>query len=418
MKHFARLETRSGLAPVPAERLPTRAKIVHQGTGQEFVLPLTWSGAGRSAVTTWSIPPAAKLGVYDGRARARRAARRAAGRRRGRRAPSAGRAATSASRSSACRWSMRASAGPKASQVAATSVAARRADELPLGRRDGRGAAACVGAAQDRARPASPATTSSRSSRRAIPRRRAAAGDERRERERRASATASWSPTRCRSRPTATAPPASRSRTCRRSTRPSRIDAELTFNDPNGEVQTVTTQIDLWPSALVLGVKAASWASNRGRVKFSVARPRHRGQADQGPGVAVRGRVSQVISTRKRLVGGFYAYDNRTDVKDLGGLCCGTTDERGLLLCEAALDAAGQVELIAEAKDAQGRAGRGRDQRLGHEARASSGSRRTTTTGSTCCRRRSATSRARPRSCRCGCRFATRPRWSRSSAKA
>jgi hypothetical protein len=54
------------------------------------------------------------------------------------------------------------------------------------------------------------------------------------------------------------------------------------------------------------------------------------------------------------MVGGFYAYDNRTEVKELGSLCSGTTDDRGLLVCEAALASAGQVELIAEAKDAQG----------------------------------------------------------------
>ena len=34
----------------------------------------------------------------------------------------------------------------------------------------------------------------------------------------------------------------------------------------------------------------------------------------------------------------FYAYDNRTDVKDLGALCSGKTDDRGLLLCDAALE--------------------------------------------------------------------------------
>ena len=55
----------SGLAQVPADRLPTRVKIVHQGSGQEVILPLTWTGGGRSALTTWNIPPAAKLGVYD-----------------------------------------------------------------------------------------------------------------------------------------------------------------------------------------------------------------------------------------------------------------------------------------------------------------------------------------------------------------
>ena len=65
MKHFIRTETATGLAAVPAAKLPTTVKLVHQGSGQEFDFPLQWSGGGRSAATTWNIPPAAKLGVYE-----------------------------------------------------------------------------------------------------------------------------------------------------------------------------------------------------------------------------------------------------------------------------------------------------------------------------------------------------------------
>ena len=108
-----------------------------------------------------------------------------------------------------------------------------------------------------------------------------------------------------------------------KTTRPALIDAEVTFNDPNGETQTAATRIELWPSALVLGVKAGSWASNRGSAKFSVVALDTQGKPIKGQRVEVRGRVSQVVTTRKRLVGGFYAYDNRTDVKDLGSLCTG-----------------------------------------------------------------------------------------------
>ena len=62
----------------------------------------------------------------------------------------------------------------------------------------------------------------------------------------------------------------------------------------------------------------------------------------------------QTISTRKRMVGGFYAYDNRTEVKEIGNLCNGSTDERGLLLCEAELQTPGEVQLIVRGTDAQG----------------------------------------------------------------
>jgi hypothetical protein len=64
MKHFVRTETTKGLAYVNTEELPTRLKIVHQGSGQEYVQPVQWNGQ-RSAVSNWPIPPAAKLGSYS-----------------------------------------------------------------------------------------------------------------------------------------------------------------------------------------------------------------------------------------------------------------------------------------------------------------------------------------------------------------
>ena len=70
--------------PRPASRrcrpseLPTRVKIVHQGSGQEFVQPLQWNGDSAARVDAWNIPPAAKLGVYEVVARARDAAATAA----------------------------------------------------------------------------------------------------------------------------------------------------------------------------------------------------------------------------------------------------------------------------------------------------------------------------------------------------
>jgi len=63
MKHLVRIETAQGLAAVRPEFLPTRLKIVHEGSGQEFTQPLRWMG-NRAALSTWSIPPAAKLGLY------------------------------------------------------------------------------------------------------------------------------------------------------------------------------------------------------------------------------------------------------------------------------------------------------------------------------------------------------------------
>ena len=73
MKHFVRVETvaRPRARCRPTE-LPTRVKIVHQGSGQEFVHAADSGAAAAAApLTTWNIPPAAKLGVYEVVARAR-----------------------------------------------------------------------------------------------------------------------------------------------------------------------------------------------------------------------------------------------------------------------------------------------------------------------------------------------------------
>jgi hypothetical protein len=65
--------------------------------------------------------------------------------------------------------------------------------------------------------------------------------------------------------------------------------------------------------------------------------------------------VARVVTTsRKRIVGGFYAYDNRTEIKELGEVCSGRSDARGLLECKATLTQSGEVELVVTATDRQG----------------------------------------------------------------
>lgn len=91
-------------------------------------------------------------------------------------------------------------------------------------------------------------------------------------------------------------------------------------------------------------MRTASWASRRGAVDVQLLALDIRGQPISGQTVELIGRQTQTISTRKRLVGGFYAYDNRVERKDLGRLCSGQTEAKGLLACKATLDAAGQVE--------------------------------------------------------------------------
>ena len=340
MKHFMRTEVSSGLALLPVADLPNRLKLVHQGSGQEFVQALTWNGV-RSAASTWNIPPAAKLGVYEvilerESATASRRQQWASGTFRVEefRLPlvdariSGPKVVPAAPKELALAVQLNYFSGGAMAMAPARATALLKSryvsfdgyDEFSFNapREPGK---------SDRNEEDESEPSTSRRDGKLIADKLALTTDK--------NGAASFT-----------------LKDFGVVNEPSDVTAEVTFNDPNGEVHTVSTRVALWPSAVVLGMKTGSWASNRGKVKFTALALDTSGKALKGQSIEVRGRLSQVISTRKRMVGGFYAYDNRTETRDLGALCSGSTDDRGLLLCEAELKDAGQVELVATSKDA------------------------------------------------------------------
>jgi uncharacterized protein YfaS (alpha-2-macroglobulin family) len=135
---------------------------------------------------------------------------------------------------------------------------------------------------------------------------------------------------------------------------PKDLQIEATYADPNGEIQTLSQTVPLWPSAVVLGVRTESWVSVRDKLATQVLALDTSGKPQAGVAVTVRAIAHRTQSIRKRLVGGFYAFDNRTEDADLGEFCHGTSDARGLVLCDGKVVEPGNVELIAEAHDAKG----------------------------------------------------------------
>ncbi|RTL28554.1 MAG: alpha-2-macroglobulin [Burkholderiales bacterium] len=135
---------------------------------------------------------------------------------------------------------------------------------------------------------------------------------------------------------------------------PRQLLVQATYADPNGEVQTLSQTLPVWPSGIVLGVRTDSWVSVRQKVATQVMALDTNGQPQAGIRVALRAVAHHTSSTRKRLVGGFYAYDNQNADEDLGEVCNGTSDARGLVLCEAEMSQPGEIELIAQAKDSGG----------------------------------------------------------------
>uniref|UniRef100_UPI003EC1500B alpha-2-macroglobulin family protein n=1 Tax=Paraburkholderia terrae TaxID=311230 RepID=UPI003EC1500B len=137
---------------------------------------------------------------------------------------------------------------------------------------------------------------------------------------------------------------------------PKRLALEATFADPNGEVQTISGNATLWPAAVVAGVKSGQWVSVGNAVPVKALAVDLQGKPRASVPLEVRGIARITITSRKRMVGGFYAYDNHTETKDLGTLCSGKSDDHGLMTCDAKLKEAGNVDLVVTAKDGEGHA--------------------------------------------------------------
>jgi len=138
------------------------------------------------------------------------------------------------------------------------------------------------------------------------------------------------------------------------SKQPQDLLLEATYSDPNGEVQTIRSTRTLWPAAVVAGIKTEGWVSSGKQIKFQALALDLGGKAKEGVALEVKATARIVTTTRKRMVGGFYTYDNKTTVKDLGSVCSGKSDSRGLLLCDTTLGQPGEVELVVTAKDSSG----------------------------------------------------------------
>ena len=135
---------------------------------------------------------------------------------------------------------------------------------------------------------------------------------------------------------------------------PSELYAEMSFADPNGEIQTIHGSVELAPSAVVVGLRVEDWASVKQQGKAEIVVLDAQGKPLADAVVKVSGKRRIDYSHRKRIVGGFYAYEHSTEFKDLGEVCAGKTDSRGKLACTLKTEEAGSVYLLAETRDAGG----------------------------------------------------------------
>lgn len=135
---------------------------------------------------------------------------------------------------------------------------------------------------------------------------------------------------------------------------PHSLQAELEYADANGEILTASTRIPVLSAAVVVGIKPDAWAVTKDKLRFQVLTLTPNGKPLAGATVKVGLLQRKNYSHRKRLVGGFYAYEHYSEVKNLKDACSGVSDAKGLLICETASPVSGNIIVQARATDAGG----------------------------------------------------------------
>jgi alpha-2-macroglobulin len=136
------------------------------------------------------------------------------------------------------------------------------------------------------------------------------------------------------------------------------MTVEMDYQDANGETLTASQSIQLNPSAVQLGIKTDGWLMRDSdlRLKFVALDLNGKPIRNQRVNVALYSR--ETITARRRLIGGFYAYDNQEKITKLGAVCAATTDEKGLAECAIDAGISGNVTVVATTTDSDGNVAR------------------------------------------------------------
>ncbi|KAI3598391.1 Large extracellular alpha-helical protein [Cupriavidus necator H850] len=357
MKHLIRAETAQGFALPPASRpLPTRVVIRHEGSGQTYELPLQWrqtATGGRSAESTFQVPPAAKLGVYSVELQTQKGE--------GAQDNDGARSYTSGSfRVEAFRLPVLAGT----LQVAGKAGPVVAPAELPVGVEihylSGGGAAGLPVrvSALLRDKYVSFPGYDEFSFNPPRAQRESASGDEEMDEGEQSDASADGQKLVADKLPVTLDKNGNGTVTLRKLPKteaPRDLLLEAGFADPNGEIQTLRQTVPVWPAAVVAGIRTDGWVSVKQKLAVHGVVLDVNGNPVADAPVKINARARITTSARKRVVGGFYRYDNRSETRDLGTVCETRTDAQGRARCDVALEQAGQIELVASARDKDGR---------------------------------------------------------------
>ncbi|OQW39988.1 MAG: alpha-2-macroglobulin [Proteobacteria bacterium SG_bin5] len=129
---------------------------------------------------------------------------------------------------------------------------------------------------------------------------------------------------------------------------------EMDYQDANGEILTAARSLPVYPSAVRLGVKTDGWLMKADDLRLRFVALNVDGAPIRGQRIKVALYSRQILTARRRLIGGFYAYDNQAKTTKLAAGCTASTDAQGLAQCQIDPGVSGEVYAVATTQDAEG----------------------------------------------------------------
>ncbi len=137
-----------------------------------------------------------------------------------------------------------------------------------------------------------------------------------------------------------------------------RMTIEMDYQDANGETLTASGSVPIYTSAVRLGIKPDGWMQRAADYRLQIAALDLNGNPMRGQHVQIALYTREILSARRRLIGGFYAFDNSARTTKLDVNCSGTTDSKGLAECKLNPGVSGEVIAVATTTDANGNVAR------------------------------------------------------------
>jgi len=136
------------------------------------------------------------------------------------------------------------------------------------------------------------------------------------------------------------------------------MNVEMDYADANGEILTATRRIQLFPSAVRLGIRTDGWMMKSDDLRLKFVTLDTEGRLLKGRKIAVTLYSREILTARRRLIGGFYAYDNQAKTTRLAANCTAVTDKSGQATCAIDPSVSGEVWAVATTMDDNGNVAR------------------------------------------------------------